>query len=69
MASEKIKILGDVLELPATALLDNSAHLAIFAVNGLDWQCCFAVSFKKAPIILIFSIGMGAVFELNSIET
>ena len=26
----------------------------IFAVNGLDWQCCLAGSSKRAPRILIF---------------
>jgi hypothetical protein len=43
----------------------------IFAVNGLDWQCCFAGSCKTAPRILIFSIAIGAdySFELNFIET
>ena len=28
-------------------------------VNGLDWQCCFAGSFKTAARILIFSIAVG----------
>ena len=43
----------------------------IFAVNGMDWQCCFAGSSKTDPWILIFSIAMGAdySFELNFIET
>ena len=31
-----------------------------FEVNVLDWQCCLAGSFKRAPGILIFSIAMGA---------
>ena len=41
----------------------------IFAVNGLNWQCCLVGSSKIAP--RIFSIAMGAdySFELNSIET
>ena len=49
----------------------NSAHLAIFVVNGPDWHCCFAGTSKLAPRILIFSIAMGSdySFELNSIET
>ena len=42
-----------------------------FEVNGLDWQCCLAGSSKRAPRILIFSIGMGAesLFYLKSIAT
>ena len=28
--------------------------------NGLNWQCFFAGSSKTSPIILIFSIAMGA---------
>ena len=49
----------------------NSAHLAVFAVNRLNWQCCLAGSSKTAPRIFIFSIAMGAdySFELISIET
>ena len=49
----------------------NSAHLAHFAVNGLDWHCFFAGCSKTAPRILILSIAMGAdySFELNSIKT
>jgi hypothetical protein len=39
MAIEKIKILGVVLELPAKL---HWPIWPIFAVNGLDWQCCFA---------------------------
>ena len=43
----------------------------IFAVNGLDWLCCLASSFKTDPKISIFSIAMDAdyLFELKSIET
>ena len=49
----------------------NSAHLAHFVVNRLNWQCCLSGSSKTAPRILIFSIAMGAdySFELISIET
>ena len=38
-------------------------------VNGVDWQDYLAGSSKKAPMILIFSIAMGADYslELNSI--
>jgi hypothetical protein len=28
--------------------------------NGLNWQCSLAASSKTAPMILIFSIAMGA---------
>ena len=45
----------------------NSAHLARFLVNGLDWQYCFASSSKTAPKILISSIAMGA--DYSFIET
>jgi hypothetical protein len=64
MAIEKNKILCTVLEPIQPIWL-------IFAVNGLDWQCCFTGSSKMAHRILIFSIAMGAdySFELNSIET
>jgi hypothetical protein len=31
-----------------------------YEVNGLDWQCCLAVSSKTAPRIVIFSINLGA---------
>ena len=53
MAIEKIKILGDVLELP------DKQHCQI-RQNGLNWQCCLAGSSQTAPRILIFSIAMGA---------
>ena len=63
--------MGAVLELPAKLHCQFSPFWPFFAVNGLDWQCCFAGSSKTAPRILIFSIAMGAdySFELNSIET
>ena len=40
-------------------------------VNGLDWQCCLAGSSQRAPMILIFSIAMGAdySFYVKTIET
>jgi hypothetical protein len=71
MATEK-KIpegrFGAMYQLNCTA---HSAIWSIFAVNGLDRQCCLAGSSKTAPRILIFSIAMGAdySFELNFIET
>ena len=37
----------------------------IFAVNELDWQCCFAGSSKTARRILIFSIAIGADAEFH----
>ena len=63
LAIEKIKILGAVLELPD--IWPN------FEVNGLNWQCCSAGRFKKAPRILIFSIAMDAnnSFFVKSIAT
>ena len=38
---------------------------------GLDWQCCLAGSFKRAPRILIFPIAIDAdyTFYVKSIET
>ena len=41
----------------------------ILGPNGLNWQCCVAGSSKTAPMILIFSIAIGADYslELNSI--
>ena len=53
----------------------NPAHLpqhwANVEVNGLDWQCCLAGSFQRAPRIFIFSIVLGAacLSYLKSIET
>ena len=42
----------------------NPAHLPqiwlTFEVNGLDWQCFLAGSFKSAPRIFIFPILLGA---------
>ena len=35
-----------------------------FLVNGPNWQCCLAGSFKTAPRILIFSIVLGAEYSL-----
>ena len=42
-----------------------------FEVNGLDWQCCLAGSFQRAPRIFIFSIAMGGdySFYVKTIET
>ena len=39
MATEKIKIQGAVLEIPAQTALPIQPIWPIFAVNGLDWQC------------------------------
>ena len=33
----------------------NSAQLAIFTINGLDWQCYLAGSSKTAPMIFFFN--------------
>ena len=49
MAFEKIKILGAVLELPVKQHCQFSPFGPIFEVNGLDWQCYLAGSFKTAP--------------------
>jgi hypothetical protein len=35
----------------------------IFGVNGLDWQCYLAGSYKTAPRILTFSIAIDADFS------
>ena len=42
----------------------------IYLANGLNWQCCIADSSKMAPMILIFSITMGAdySFEVKNIK-
>ena len=42
-----------------------------FLVNGPNWQCCLAGSFKTASGILIFSILMGAnyLFYMKTIDT
>ena len=71
MAIEKNKILGAILELPAKQHCQFSPFGPIFEVNGLDWQCYLAGSSKTTPMILIFSIAIGAKysFELISIET
>ena len=37
----------------------------IFEVNGLDWQCYLAGSSKTAPMILIFSIAIGADYSFD----
>ena len=59
--------MGAVLELPA------KQHWPIYqeiGQNGLNWQCCLAGSSKTAPMILIYSIALGAnySFEMKSIE-
>ena len=60
MRTEKIEILGAVLELPAKQHYQFSPFGLIFEVNGLEWQCYLASSSKMAPRILIFSIAIGA---------
>ena len=60
MATEKIKILGAVLELPAKEHCQFSPFGPLYEVNGLDWQFYLAGSSKTAPRVLIFSITMGA---------
>jgi hypothetical protein len=64
---KKIKILWAILELPAK----QQGRFGQFEVNGLNWQCFLAGSFKTAPRILIFSIVMGAdyPFYVKSIAT
>jgi hypothetical protein len=34
-------------------------------VNGLDWHCCLAGSFKTAPRVFIFSIAMVADYSFD----
>ena len=70
MTIAKIKILGAVLELPATQYCQFLPIQPIHLKNGLYWQCCLAGSSKTAPRILIFSNAMGAdyPFELISVE-
>ena len=65
MAIEKIKILGAVLELSAKQHCQFSHLGPFFEVNGLDWQCYLAGSFKTAPRILIFSIAIGADYSFD----
>ena len=57
---KKIKILGAVLELPAKQHCQFRPFGPNFDINGLDWQCYLAGSSKTAPMILIFSIVIGA---------
>ena len=60
---KKIKILGNVLELPAKHHYQFSSFGPfgpIYEVNGLDWQYYLAGSSKTAPRVLIFSIAIGA---------
>ena len=57
---KKIKILGNVLELPAKQHYQFSPFGPIYEVNGLDWQYYLAGSSKTAPRVLIFSIAIGA---------
>ena len=67
MAIEKMKILGDVLEVPAKLF---SPFWPISLANGLDWQCCSAGSSKMAPrsLVLLFAMDADSSFELNTIE-
>ena len=70
MTSEKIKILGAVLKLPAKQHCQFSPFGPISEVNGVDWHCCLAGSSKTAPRILIFLIAIGAdySYELKNSE-
>ena len=58
-------------QLNTTANLANLANLAIFEVNGRDWQYRLADSSKTAPRIFIFSIVLSAEYlsYVKSIET
>ena len=62
---KKIKTLGTVLELPAKQHCQFSPFGQIYEVNGLDWQCYLAGSFKTAPRILMFSIAIGANYSFD----
>ena len=52
--------MGAVLELPAKQHCQFSPFGPLCDKNGLDWQCYLAGSSKTAPMILIFSIAIGA---------
>ena len=67
MATEKIKIVGAVLELQAKQHYQFSLFTRKNGPNGLNWQCCLAGSSKTAPTILIFSIAMGAGYSFELI--
>ena len=72
MAIERIKILGDILELPAKQHFQSPIQPIYLKIgpNWPNWQCCLAGSSKTAPRILILSIAMGAdySFEMKNIE-
>ena len=56
MAIEKIKILGEILELLAK---QHCRPIWVnLGVNGLDWQCCLDGSSKTALRIFIFSMSI-----------
>ena len=57
--------MGAVLELPAKLHCQFSPFWPFFAVNGLDWQCCFAGSSKTAPRILFFQLLWVPIFHLS----
>ena len=64
--------MGAVLELPAKQHCQSSPFTLLKI--GLNWpnrQCCLAGSSKTAPMILIFSIVLGAEYlsYVKSIET
>ena len=46
---KKSKPWGAVLELPAIKHCQYPDHLPNIGLNGLNWQCCLAGSFKMAP--------------------
>jgi hypothetical protein len=64
MPIEKIKILGPFWSYQLDSS-DNPAHYLKNGPNGLNWQCCLAVSSKTAPRILIFLIGMVADYSFD----
>ena len=59
LAPMAIKILGAVLELLAKQHCQFRPFGPNFDLNGLDWQCYLAGSFKMASSALIFSIVLG----------
>ena len=62
---KKIKIVVAILELPAK----QHCQFSLFSAKMGQMQCCLAGSSKTVPMVLIFSIGIGAdySFELISI--
>ena len=71
MSIEQIKILGAVLELPATQNCQFNPSKTKMGLKGLNWHCGLAGSSTTAPRILIFFNAMGArpTFYLKFIAT